>query len=523
MNPDLQTAQSVERVSVATPQDAAVTIPHPPSGVKTASFLERLISFPAMLVMLLLGGVFWSLRQFIVDPDMWWHVKVGETILATHHWPTVDPYSFTVNGQPWIAYEWLGEVLLAAANHLGGLRALDGLLILLGFAVLAALHGLGTVRSGNAKAGFAATAVLIILATPSFSLRPQMLGYLFLVLTMIALELFREGKEKALWFLPLLFLVWVNTHGSFVIGLGAIAAYYFGGLWQFRIGDIESRQWLPTERVKLSLVFLLSLIALMITPYGTRLAMYPFEMAFAQPLNVASIQEWQPMPFNLPGGKLFLALLLGFIIAQITLRPKWRPDELALFLFGTAMACLHLRFMLVFVPFCTPIFATILARWTPPYNRAKDLFAVNAALIALVVAGMIHYFPTKQQLAQEVRQKFPADAVAYLRTHQVPGPMFNNYGFGGYLIWARGPEHKVFLDGRADVYEQGGVLADYLHIAYLKPGAFTVLKHYGIQSCLVERNEALATALSNSPEWKKIYSDQLSALFVRSDASMPSN
>ena len=86
-------------------------------------------------------------------------------------------------------------------------------------------------------------------------------------------------------------------------------------------------------------------------------------------------------------------------------------------------------------------------------------------------------------------------------------------------IWALGPEQKVFLDGRADIYERGGVLADYLHIAYLEPGAFTVLRHYGIRSCLVERNEALATALANSPEWKKVYSDDLSVLYVRNDTA----
>ncbi len=472
-----------------------------------------------MLGMLLFGGVFWSLRQFIVDPDMWWHAKVGETILATHHWPTVDPYSFTVTRQPWIAYEWLGEVLIGAAARLGGLRALDGLLIVLGFAVLAALYALATTRSGNAKAGFAAITVLIILATPSFSLRPQMLGYLFLILTVIALERFRQGKELALWLLPLLFLIWVNTHGSFIMGLGTIAAYYLGGLWRFRAGDIESRQWSPVERQKLSFVFLLSLIALMITPYGTRLAVYPFDMAFSQPLNVANIQEWQSMPFNLPGGKLFLALVLAVVIAQVTLRPKWRPDEFALFLIGTAMACLHLRFILVFVPFCAPILATIIARWTPPYNRAKDLFAVNAGMMAVVLAAIVYYYPTTKKLEESVSHAFPMQAVAYLQQHPVPGPMFNNYGYGGYLIWSRGPEQKVFLDGRADIYERGGVLADYLHIAYLKPGAFTVLQHYGIRSCLVERDEALATALANSPEWQKIYSDDLSALYVRKDAA----
>ena len=162
--------------------------------------------------------------------------RSGEGILATHHWPTTDPYSFTVAGQPWIAYEWLGEVLLAATHRLAGISGLDALLILLGFAVLVALYALATVRSGNAKAGFAATAILIMLATPSFSLRPQMLGYLFLILTLLALERFRQGKGRALWFLPILFLLWVNAHGSFVVGMGTLAAYYIGGLWEFRAG-----------------------------------------------------------------------------------------------------------------------------------------------------------------------------------------------------------------------------------------------------------------------------------------------
>lgn len=520
MDRDLQVLGATDGGGMTTPRASAAPLTdHLETGyVKNNALLGKLISFPAMLGALLLGGVFWSLRMFVVDPDLWWHIKVGEGILATHHWPTTDPYSFTAAGQPWIAYEWLGEVLLAATQRLAGISGLDALLILLGFAVLVALYALATVRSGNAKAGFAATAILIMLATPSFSLRPQMLGYLFLILTLLALERFRQGKRKALWFLPILFLLWVNAHGSFVVGMGALAAYYIGGLWEFRAGDIESRRWLPAERQQLSLVFLLCLIALTITPYGTRLATYPFDMAFSQPINVANIQEWQSMPFNLPGGELFLALLLGFVIAQTTLRLKWRPDEFALFLVGTAAACLHLRFILIFVPFFAPLLATILARWTPPYSRAKDLFVVNATIMALVAAAMVYYFPSKATLQQSVSQTYPVEAVAYLRQHPVPGPMFNNYGFGGYLVWSMGPDQKVFLDGRGDVYERGGVLADYLHIAYLEPGAFGVLRNYGIQSCLVKRDEALATALGNSPEWKKVYADHLSVLFVRKDA-----
>src|ERR1700677_1444879 len=222
--------------NIATPlygSKTPVVVPGAAAGVSERGLLgllRRVISFPAMLATLLVGGVFWSGRMFNVDPDLWWHIKVGDSILATHKFPTVDPYSFTVLGQPWIAYEWLGEVLFSWVPRLGGLRGLDALLIVLGSAVVIALYYLGTLRSGNSKAGFVSATVLLILAAVSFSMRPQMLGYLFLILTLIALEKSRQGKPLALWFLPLIFLAWVNTHGSFIIGMGAIGLYYVCGL-----------------------------------------------------------------------------------------------------------------------------------------------------------------------------------------------------------------------------------------------------------------------------------------------------
>ncbi len=193
-----------------------------------------------MLGTFLVGVTFYAGRMFTVDPDMWWHIKTGQTILATRHWPTVDPYSFTVLGQPWIAFEWLGDVLIGAVARVGGVRGLDALLIVLGSAVMIALYAFATVRSGNSKAGFLAAAVLFCLANPSFSMRPQMLGYLFLVLTLIALELYRQGKQWAIWFLPPLLLVWINTHGSFIIGLGVIFVYLVCGLKGFQVGAIEA-------------------------------------------------------------------------------------------------------------------------------------------------------------------------------------------------------------------------------------------------------------------------------------------
>jgi hypothetical protein len=485
------------------------------SGTESVSLLKRLVSFPAMLGTMLIGAVFITGRMFAVDPDLWWHVKNGQNILATHHWPTTDSFSYTVAGQPWISTEWLGDVLFASVAHLAGLQGLDALLIILGGAVMIALYAYSTLRSGNSKAGIVVAATLFVLANASFSLRPQMLGYLFLVITLMALVAFRQGESKWLWFLPLLLLVWVNAHGSFVIGMLAIAAYWLGGLVEFSVGGIEARRWTAAQRVRLEIVFLLCLIALAITPYGTQLALYPFHVASSLPVGVANVMEWQPMPFNIWGGKFFLALLLSFLVVQIAFRFSWRLEELALFLFGTMMACLHVRFILLFVPFFAPLFATMLGSWMPRYNRNKDRYILNAVLMSAAAAAMVWYFPSRIEMEETVARRFPVRAVEYMQQHSITGPLLNSYGFGGYLIWKG---QKVFVDGRADPYEHGGSLADYFHITHLQQGALSVLRGYGIQACLLERDEPLATMLSAHSEWQEIYADNLSVLFVRQSA-----
>ena len=486
--------------------------PRRPASLPVLSAVRWILSFPALLGIFLAGAAFYCGRAFRVDPDLWWHVKVGQSILATHHWPTTDPYSFTVHGQPWIAYEWAGDVLLGWTSRVAGVRGLDFLLIALGAAVMLALYGLGTLRAGNSKAGFLAATVFFPLASVSFTLRPQMLGYLFLVLTLIALELFRQGRRWSVWCLPALMLVWVNTHGSFIIGLGLIALYLVCGLWDFRKGGIEAKRWSPGERRTLSLVLLLCVAVLPVTPYGMKLALYPFNMAFSQPLNIANVAEWQPMPFEMAIGKIFLAFVLVFFLLQIALGLIWRIEEVLLFLAGLAMATLHTRFVLLFVPFATPLLAAVAARWVPSYSRAKDKYLLNALLMAGIALAMVHYFPSRKNLDQKIAGAFPVQAVAYLRQHPVPGPMFNSYGFGGYLI---GAGYQTFIDGRGDLFERGGVLKDYLNVVRLKPDSLELLQQYGIESCLIESDGPLSTVLQALPGWKRLYADKISAVFVR--------
>ena len=489
-----------------------------PQRSERAALLQQIFSFPALLGAVLVAAAATSARAFSLDPDVWWHLKSGEAILTTHHWPTADPYSFTVAGQYWLSYEWLGDVMLATAWRMGGLVAFGLLLTILSGAIILALYALGTMRSRNSKAGFVAAAMLFVPAAASFNLRPQMLGYLFIVLTLIILERFRMGKRAAVWLLPALMLVWINAHGSWIIGLGTIAVYLACGLVEFRVGAIEARRWNGPDRLSLSIVLALSTVVTLITPYGAGLAKYPFEVASSLPISIGNIQEWQPMPFDTSLGKVFLFLFLGFVLLQVTFQFTWRLEELGLFLFATTMACIHVRFLMLFVPFFVPLLAVTLARWLPTYQRAKDKYLLNAVLMLAILAIVVRYFPSKASLERTIEGRFPVGAVAYLNDHSVPGPMYNAYFFGGYLVWSWAPGRKVFIDGRSELYERGGVIGDVVNVMDIRPDALAILKKYGVQSCLLLRDEPLATVLAAMPDWKQEYEDQTSILFVRRSA-----
>jgi hypothetical protein len=479
------------------------------------SILKKIVSFPALIGTMMVGAMFITLRNFAVDPDVWWHIKVGSTILATHRFPTSDVYSFTAFGSPWIAYEWLGEIVLALVEHAGGMRGLLALDLGLTIAILGALYVLAALRSGNSKGAGLACVLLLPLVYVSLTLRPQMWGYLFLVLTLIVLERFRRGHSRGLWFLPPLFLLWVNIHGSFVLGLFALGVYWASGLVYIHWGNLESRVWTQAERIRLELAALMTLVALTVTPYGTQACLYPLDMAFSQPINVGNIQEWQSMAFGELYGKVFLVLIIGFVVAQITLRPTWRLEELILVLTGIMAVCMHIRLLLAFVPFSAPVFAVILARGFPAYEPSKDKYALNAVMMALVVGAVAWFFPSRAELDAKIAENFPVRAVAYLGHHPVPKPMFNNYGYGGYLIYRMSDVNKVFVDGRGDLYERQGVLGDYLAISRLSTAAPVLLDTYRIQACLINHDEPLRTLLEASPSWQKVYGDPLSVLYVR--------
>ncbi len=477
--------------------------------------IRRVASFPVLLAAILVAGGYSIAKEFILDPDTWWHIAVGQRILATHTWPWADTYSSTVSGTPWIAYEWLGEVLIGGAASIAGLWSATIFLVVVAGILVALIYCYASMKCGNSKAAFVACATLVPTLGAFFTLRPQLLGAVFLVITLILLERFRQGHERALWFLPPLFLYWVNTHGSFAFGFLVLGVAWLSGQVAFSSGGLYTERWSKRQSVQLLISTLLCALVLPITPYGTRIAAYPLTMALTQPVNVKNIKEWFPLGTDLFLGKIFLAVMLLFFLACLVERPKFRLADVALALFGVFAASAHLRFLLLYVIFFSPLWAMVFARWVPRYRAELDQPLLNAGLIALIAIGVVYMFPSRSALDQRVDSEYPRSAVQYLRDHPVTGRVFNDYGWGGYLIWSAEPRNMIFIDGRADIYEYGGVLSDYLGIARLEPNALQLLKKYDIDAFLIRRDAPLGTALSGMPGWERVYEDPLAALYVR--------
>ena len=134
---------------------------------------------------------------------------------------------------------------------------------------------------------------------------------------------------------------------------------------------------------------------------------------------------------------------------------------------------------------------------------------------------MVVFLPSQARLRENIAKEYPVQAVRYLQQHPIPGRMFNDYGFGGYMVWALAPQRKVFIDSRGDIYEQAGVFAAYMNVTELKPHALAVLQSYRIHSCLMHQNSALATLLRSSSDWKEVYKDAISVIFIRRKMETP--
>ena len=200
---------------------------------------RAMAGFPALLGVALVTTVVIFANRSIADPDIWWHLRNAEELIRTGHFVRADAYSFTVHGTAWINHEWLGEFPYYLGWRCLGLRGLYLVMTLALSTIFLLLYRLACLRARDFKAAALACGLAIPLATVSFGPRTLLFGWIFLLLELLILETC-DSHGWRLWLLPPLFALWVNTHGSWLIGFALLIAFALAGCFNVQAGRIQS-------------------------------------------------------------------------------------------------------------------------------------------------------------------------------------------------------------------------------------------------------------------------------------------
>ncbi len=501
---------------------SAAIVPEPLMTSGRPRLMNRILSFPVVLAALLcvLAVIFASTR--LNDPDMWWHLKMGQIIWDSHSIPTTDLFSYTTNHQASVPQEWLSQLSMYAAFHAAGFSGLMAWLCTIGSLLLVVGYSLCWVYTNNPKISFFGALTIWMFSTIGFSPRPQMIGYLLLLFELLLIHLGRTRNPRWFFGLPLLFAVWVNCHGSFLLGFAIAGIFLFAAFTPFQAGLLVSTSWHPRARKTFLIMMVVAAVALLCNPVGIKQVLYPLNTLFHQPIGLAQVEEWQPLRMSDARGIALMASLVCIFPVVIIRRSELMWDELLLLSAGTWLAVSHTRMLFVFGILVAPVLCRLLSDFWDGYDVEHERPVPNAILIAASIAVAILAFPGPKSIAQQLDRGNPVGAVAFMQANHLAGPMLNEYVYGGYLIWAA-TQYPVFIDGRADVFEWTGVFAEFARWEQLQMPPRELLDKYKISFCLLARKSPLTTMMALLPDWKIVYQDDTSVIFQRVSETPSSN
>ncbi len=379
-----------------------------------------------------------------MDPDLWGHVRFGLDLLATRGLPSVDPYSFTQD-VAWINHEWLSELLFAVAFRLAGVPGL----VLLKVAILGLAAGVLAASAGRARESlrwWLLAAALFGLAPTAVTFRPQLWTVLCVALLCNLLV-----SGRSLKWVPLLFAVWANMHGGWIVGLGILGFWMVGRVFDTR----DLRAAFP-----IALALAAALAATIVTPYGWRL----WAFLFATVRMGRDITEWRPLwqQSDASHGILW-AGTLAIVTATVLLRRRS-------ILWAALLPAIWLGVSGLFVDRLAPLFSEVALlftahAWRPasafdrhmPVPRGQSRTVLVDALILSLVVGF-YTVRSSRCLPIEGAWTPDLDAASAFASPDVRGRLVLPFDWGQYAIWQWGPRLRVSIDGRREtVYSENTV------------------------------------------------------------------
>jgi hypothetical protein len=479
----------------------------------------RVLQLSALTLFLAgIGAIAFKKKFFVIDPDIWWHLKVGDWMVAHFSVPHTGILSRTAANRPWIAYSWGYEVLLSRAYEWFGLVGIGifgaVLTVAVAFAIYWMLHRLsGRFWLSAIGAGIVCSAFLF-----DGSPRPFFFSVALFALTLtLLLEAHRSGRIETLYWLPLIFLAWANLHIQFIYGLFLVGLYLGVNLMQrfaAALGFAPRLLLSPNlPATKLMAVFAACVLATLAGPnfYHPYQVVYEYSKA---KFTYSVIVELQPLSFRYASQ--FIELLIaGAGFYAVGWQKKLDPFKLALLVAASIVAFRTMRdgwFICLTAAAC-------IADFPAPENqrdaRANWLEAAGVA-VAVAVLMLLSLGPTdmtQRGLDRAISADYPVNAINFLRRNPVPGPLYNNLNWGGFLMWYM-PQYPVAVDGRNDLYgdELDKIFYDvqsaeksYLTDPYLNESGVVLL----------DSKLPLAKILTVDPRFELLYRDEIATVYAR--------
>jgi hypothetical protein len=459
----------------------------------------------------------------LADPDTHWHIAVGDWIIANRAMPHVDTFSFTFNGQPWIAKEWLSQLLLTVAYHAGGwggVTALSAAAVAATFVILLRL----LLRDLTAPVAILFAAAALVMMGPHLLARPHVLAFPVTLIWIAGLVRAVEERRAPHPALLLAMLAWANLHGGFTLGILMAGAFALDALVGAR--DAAERKVLFLGWLKFGVASVLVACA---TPYGPESILVTLRI-FSIGDALSSIAEWKPPNFqSQPMQEVILLIALYLALSRGVKLPLVR---LLIVLGLTHLFLRYARNAELLATFLPLVIAPVLARQFPSLRPDAVSGAASgnalmrrvaalaqpagagavAAALALAIAfaaGMIRFAGITPP-----DQVVPQAALDYARDNGLlKGRVFNSWNYGGPLIHAGIP---TFIDGRGELYG-GDFITRYSHLTSGRGSESLekTLDEYKIAWTLLDKDWAANKLLEQLPGWRQAYTDDQVTIFVR--------
>jgi hypothetical protein len=481
----------------------------------------------------------WRLVMINADGDTCLHRRIGNWMIEHRAILRADPFSHTRANAPLISKEWLGEVLFAAAGDTLGWNGIALLAAVLIATCLWLLHRQLLMEGCGILPATALTLLAAMAGTIHWLARPHLFTLLLTVVFTGHLRRFDRGQlgtRPLFWRLVPLMVLWANLHGAFFTGFVIIATFVAGNAILAMTAPAEARTAARSKLVHLGWLLVLCALVTLLNPNGWQLPAHVVEF-LRNPVLARYTNEFRSPNFHTDGAR---GLLIEFAVIALTLvflRPTIRATDIVVTGTWGLLALMATRNVPIFALVVTPILAEQwqaglvnarpgrlldfyrrLSENVTTLNRAADGRAtVAAAFLALVaVLAKPNLVGGDPILTTDVlSNRFPVAAVQFVAAHPqaVTGEMFNDYGWGGYLILTM-PEHRVFVDGRNDFYGPD-LVREYSSVNTVETNWETVLQKYGVGWTVLPRAHPLNVLFSLRRDWNLAYADDVTAIYAR--------